>query len=212
MLIGIDMDDVLADFINPLIKFHNEVYGTSLTKEQVFSYAFWEVWGGTREEAIRKVAEFHKSNYYDLIQPTPGAVNAVGHLRKDHGLVVITSRPDNVREKTFEWIKRYFPYRFSGTYFAYNHHIQNKGKRKSEICRDLGVDVLIDDMLKYATECAENGTRVLLFNQPWNQSTELPPRMERVFSWNDVLEKLIYRYEKEQRILDGGRSKQFRII
>lgn len=64
MLIRIDLDDVLADFINSLIRFHNQTYGTDLTKDQFHSYNFWEVWGGNREEAIQKVYKFHTTHFY----------------------------------------------------------------------------------------------------------------------------------------------------
>ena len=55
MKIGIDLDQVLADLLPALIEFHNFTYGTVLTEKQFNSDKFWEVWGGTREEAIKKV-------------------------------------------------------------------------------------------------------------------------------------------------------------
>lgn len=191
MLIGIDLDDVLADFISALIKFHNEIYRTSLRKEHVFTYGLEKVWGGTREEAIEKIMDCYKSHYFSSILPVEGSVEAVSSLSKKNNLIIITSRHPIVKDKTINWLDKYFLKKFSEIYFTYNHWIQNKGKTKSEICSELGVDVLIEDSLEYTRECSANGTRVLLLNQPWNQSTELHSGIERVFSWNDVLEKLI---------------------
>jgi len=92
MLIAIDLDEVLAEFIDSFIEFHNAVYGTNLTRNNFFSYKFWEAWGGTRKEAINKVYEFHKTPYFKNIKPVEGAIEGVKKIGKKNKLIVITSR------------------------------------------------------------------------------------------------------------------------
>lgn len=58
MNVGVDLDEVLADFLPSLMDYHNENYGTDFKKEDFHSYQFWHVWGGTREEAIQKYMAF----------------------------------------------------------------------------------------------------------------------------------------------------------
>ena len=55
MNIGVDLDEVLGDFLSSLIQYHNTNYNSVLSREDFHSYKFWEVWGGTKEEAIQKL-------------------------------------------------------------------------------------------------------------------------------------------------------------
>lgn len=96
MRIGIDLDDVLAEFLEALIAYHNERYGTTLRTEDFMVYRFWEVWGGTRDEAE--------------------------------------------------------------------------------------IDILIEDSVDYAKECADGKRKVLLFERPWNRLTQIPDNIIRVRS------------------------------
>jgi uncharacterized HAD superfamily protein len=64
-----------------------------------------------------------------------------------------------------------------------------KKRLKSAMCKELGIQVMIDDHMSVAKDCAEAGIRVLLFDQPWNQG-ELPMGAERVHSWDEIVKKL----------------------
>lgn len=187
MLIALDLDEVLADFSTALIKFHNDTYSTSLTRDKIFTYSFWKVWGGTRGEAIQKVRKFYFTKYFKDMKPVPGSVYGVGEIIERHELVIITSRPNDFIEETSRWIEKYFPSRFNDIYFAYNQWIREKGNEsKLEICLNLGVDVLIEDSLEYAKECAKEGIEVLLLDCPWNQTKKLPKRIKRVYNWREI--------------------------
>lgn len=191
MLIGVDIDDVLADLVNPFTEFHNRTYGTSLTKENFIHYALWQVIGGTHEEDLRKMAEFEKTTYYSGMKPITGAISAIEILAANHNLIVITSRTYYMMDSTQRWINNHFPNKFQNVHFAQNY--QGTGldkKKKSEIVSELKVDFLIEDNFDYAAECARQGVKTLLFNQPWNQTHPLPRLVYRVYSWQDILHKL----------------------
>ncbi len=69
---------------------------------------------------------------------------------------------------------------------------QNKnGKKvtKADICLREGIECIIEDNGKYATECVEKGIRAYLFNRPWNTNF-LDPRLVRIESWREILEDL----------------------
>ena len=191
MVVGVDLDDVLFPFLpDGVIPWHNATYGTSLTREDFHCYRFWEVWGGTREEAIEKVDHFFQTQYADNITPLLGAVDAIDVLSRKHELVIITSRSENFAEQTRQWINTYFPNKFSGVHFTDYFTNNGGGRTKSSLCALLDVDVLIDDQLKYAHECA-NHSRVILFGDYcWNRcdDSELPPGTSRAASWKRVLE------------------------
>ena len=192
MRIGIDLDEVVGDSITAIIRFHNEKYGTRLTKDDFYSYDFWKVWGGTRDEAIKKVMEFFASDAAWSIDPMAGSMKALMELKeKGHELFIITHRNNDIVGKTEEWLEKHFPRVFAGAHFGNAYSFSGEGRKKSDICKELGVEVLVDDHMENVRDCASAGIRVLLFDQPWNrQETTLPPGVERVLSWEEVVGKI----------------------
>lgn len=186
MTIGVDLDEVLAGCLSAIIDYHNFTYHTTLVREQFHSYNLWEVWGGTKDEAIQKVYDFFQSPFAKQIQPISGAKEGVTALKNDHDLVIITSRPHDVALITHEWINKYFPNCFKGVNFA-NHFAKNgQPVSKATICDNLGVQIFIEDAAHYALECVKPGRKVLLFNNPWNKGVILPKGINRVCSWVEI--------------------------
>ena len=63
---------------------------------------------------------------------------------------------------------------------------------KGDVCRQLGVDILIDDYLEHALAAAECGIEVLLFGDyPWNRADGLPICVRRVRDWSHVADVLL---------------------
>ena len=67
MKIGIDVDDVIFEFLNSFLDFYNNKTGKKFLKEQFSSYYFWEITGETREEGVKLVDEFHNSDLFDWL-------------------------------------------------------------------------------------------------------------------------------------------------
>ena len=189
--IAIDMDDVLADFHTGFMNYNNLIYGTSLRREDFTTYQFNELWGGTVEEAIQRVNDFHRSVYFREILPLSDSIDSVGTLSKGNELVIITSRPTFTREETARWLDLFFKEKFSGIFYSSNHYSGTTGKSKSEFCKELGLSVLIDDSLDYVKQCPPLGISGILFGDyPWNQNGNLPSGIVRVKNWKEVLERL----------------------
>jgi uncharacterized HAD superfamily protein len=192
MIIGIDIDDVIADFVPIISLYHNELYGGSLSKADFISYDFWKVWGGTKEEAVRKVDEMFANSMYFLKIPTvENSIPSLARL-KEQGVVLhaITGRRNNAIQPTTEWIEKYFPNTFASTHFTNMHCLEGRSVKKSKICKELGVTILIEDFIDHALDCAENNIRVLLFDSPWNQNVPKHEKIEKVFSWDEILKKI----------------------
>jgi uncharacterized HAD superfamily protein len=191
--IGIDLDDVLADFIGALLLYHNETYGTKLEKRHVTNFSFDSLLGGTLEERIKKVNDFTNTRYSQDMKPIEGAVKGIGALSTFGELFVITSRQDSLKERTAEWIKKYFGNKFSNIFHSSNHYskAENSGKTKAQLCRELGISTLIDDSLDYIKKCPPIGVRGILFGDyPWNQDRNLPVNVSRAKDWKEVLEQI----------------------
>jgi uncharacterized HAD superfamily protein len=191
--IAVDIDDVLLDFHNTIRLWHNKNYGTFLEEGDFNSYFFNEVWGGTIQEAIQKVNEFHYSSEFRNAPPLSGSISAIETLSKEKELFLVTSRPYFVKKETEEWINTFFRDKFSGIFYASNHYskAKNLGKTKFQICQELGVSMLIDDSPDYIKQCSSKGINGILFGDyPWNRKVILPSRVLRVKNWEEFSQNL----------------------
>ena len=188
MLIAVDLDEVLADFMGAFLKYHNATYRTKLKREDFHTYDLWKVMGGDQSGSLRKVREFWRTEYAKDMRPVQGAFEAIRELALTHDLVIITSRDDILRNVTMEWINGHFKGMFSGVYFSYSRYRNNVRKTKAEICKSLGVNVLVEDDLQYAKEAANKGINAILFDAPWNQQEA--KGVQRAFFWEDVIERI----------------------
>ena len=190
MNIAIDIDEVLAQFLQAVIDYHNNTYNTNLTTDQFHTYHFWDTWGGTRQEAIDKVADFARSDYFPKIKPVEGAQEAIQILNQNHTLTVITARPETMEKETRLWLNTYFPKTFDQIFFTNHWTDECETRSKGDICNLVNADLLIEDNLDYAHDCLNGKRKVLLFNHPWNQSDDLPDSITGVQSWSEALEHI----------------------
>lgn len=186
--LAIDIDDVLAGFVPAMLEFHNARYGTNLRREDVYSYKFWEVWGTSQDEAIRRVVEFSRSGSLAELPLIDGARDAIRVLGRKYELHAVTARREEFSESTHQWLEVNFSGMFSGVHFA--DHLTDKHRSKGEICDEIGAVAIIDDSHANALDCLHPSRNVLLLDAPWNTRKEIPDGMQRVFSWRHVLEVL----------------------
>ncbi|MCC7574247.1 hypothetical protein KO361_01530 [Candidatus Woesearchaeota archaeon] len=187
MRIGVDLDEVLCEFLSGLIDFHNSVYGSSLVFDDFFSYNFWEVWGGDVEEAKLKVFAFYESDFFKNLKPVKGAVEGVKALGEIHELFIITARQEFIADKTKVWLDLFFPGLFKGLIIV--NHLSNSGvsRSKGDVCDELNISVMIEDSFGYAVDCLRNDRLVILFNKPWNVNKGIVKGIVRVNSWEDCV-------------------------
>ncbi len=189
--IGIDFDDVLMDFNDALFAYHNPIYGTNFTKEDVKSFDLELTWGCTREEAIKRCFEFYNAHSHYNANTVEGATQAIKRLSNDHDLIVVTSRPDSIKDQTINWLEKNFPKTFSQVIFT-NHYHGDVSKRisKADVCKVEGIQIFIDDNMDNALALAKEGINTFLFDAPWNQG-EIPENMTRVYSWEELVSRIL---------------------
>ncbi|KAF9301434.1 hypothetical protein BGZ74_006730 [Mortierella antarctica] len=198
-VIAVDLDEVLAKTTLAIADFHNDTYGTALTMDDFISYDYTKIWGGTREESIAKWRLFFDSPYFLKVEPVEGSLETLKLLKsRRFSLVIVTARQQFVADLTKKFVDRHYPGIFESIYFA-NHFLTEEekltfiSKPKSVICRDVHAQLLIDDSLENATEVANAGIPVLLFDlngsYKWNKlehGQNLPDKVTRVKSWKEI--------------------------
>eukprot|EP00897_Mesotaenium_endlicherianum_P007954 jgi/Mesen1/7187/ME000037S06546 len=152
-----------------------------------------KIWKCSQAEANHRVHQFFESEHFNNgIPAIPGARAALERLSSYCQLIVVTSRQHVIQEPTLEWLEHHYPGIFSSVHFGNHFALKGTARPKSEICKELGLEVLIDDNPRYATECAEHGIHVLLFDYnmsyPWSKSADGPvhPLIQRVRNWDEV--------------------------
>lgn len=192
--IALDFDDLIFPLMDELVPYVNSRHGWNYTLADYRTFEFEVLWGSTRQEAIEIVDTFFSE--LDLHpQPLSGAAEAVGTLRSaGHRLVVVTARHDELEHHTQLWIEQHLPGVFDDVQLCNSYQVDGRPtRRKVDVCRELGAEVLVDDSLGNVSEMAVAGGLGLLFgNYPWNRADELPPGVERMADWPAVLDRLLH--------------------
>jgi uncharacterized HAD superfamily protein len=123
-------------------------------------------------------------------KPSEPSIEAIKELPRNNTLIVVTAREDAHIEITHAWLNLHLPDIFNSVIFTnHNHADATKRRKKSEVCKEQNIDVFIDDSMSNVLDVSSVVKRVFLFDAPWNQG-ELPENAERVFGWDEIVEKL----------------------
>ncbi|MEI7558108.1 MAG: hypothetical protein WCJ45_04755 [bacterium] len=52
---------------------------------------------------------------------------------------------------------------------VFANHFSAQEKNKSELCKEHGINIMIEDNADYAKELADTGIKVYLLDKPWNK-------------------------------------------
>ena len=107
MRIGIDLDEILAEWMNSFIDFHNINYGTNLERKNFYTFDLWKPLDIKRGEERERINKFSKSNFYKNISPVEGSIEGIDNLQNNK-LFIITGRKNKNKSATLDWIAAFF--------------------------------------------------------------------------------------------------------
>lgn len=214
--VAVDVDEVLGSFLASLNVFIAERHSLNYDVSEYSVYDFMKVWRCSQAEANDRVHAFFESEHFkDGILPIPGAHESLIRLTSYCHLVVVTSRQHVIRKQTLNWLERHYSGIFGAVYFGNHFALEGKARPKSEICRSIGAQILIDDNPRYAVECATHGIEVLLFDYnncyPWSKTSDGPvhPLITRVQTWKEIENFFFARiHEKRERGTVGAQNQE----
>ena len=195
MRIAVDVDEVLGRFVHSLNAFCLERYGSLYHVNDYHVYDFAKVWNCSQDESNKRVHEFFTSRHFrEGIEVIPGSYESLLRLQQEFELVVVTSRQHVIEQHTVEWLEEHFPGIFDAVHFGNHFALEGTSRKKSEICREIGAHVLVDDNPWYAMECACAGIQVLLYDwneaYPWSKTDgghgPVHENITRVRDWHEV--------------------------
>ncbi len=178
---GIDVDEVLADFQGSTFPIIHQVTGRQMSKHD-WDGTFWDMFSiFTVEERKRIFAECERPGFCANLERNDGAVAAVEELRKHVDLYAVTSHfPSQtwVYERDW-WLKRYFG-------FDRSNIIHTSAKFL------VRVDALLDDKPETVVAWqAEHPTGLAMLWPIPNTRNMKEVDSFRVSGWDDVLQRVI---------------------
>ncbi len=187
-IIAVDIDDVLAQGTESLRLEVNRRLGVNLEpKHYAVPGEYWgyyeAVWQQHGLQGRISMEELNPQMIKDQshVPSFTEAYPVLARLKQDYDLVVVTARIPAFEEATHRWLKLHFADMFQGIYFA-GHH--NHAKNKGELCKELGVDWLIDDNIDHAHSALEKGIKVVLFGQyGWHIGKKVDEAVVRCNDW-----------------------------
>lgn len=166
--IALDFDNVLADTMNVWIKYYNDIYKKSLTKQDIKRWEFWIDLGIPEAEAF-KIFDKVWSDLEKLPLLEKGAEVIIKQLATIAEIDIVTA----VKTKIKTWLD------LNG--IVYNDIVY--GYKKTH----LEYSIFIDDSPSLAEEISKEKI-CLLYNQPWNQRIgKKNKNIIRIYSLNDAL-------------------------
>ena len=190
MKIGIDIDEGVTKYIESFLEFLKSEKNIFINYSEILNYHQVGASVKINNEQMHKFIYEHTNQEGVLLnlELCAGAFDSINFLDEIHEIFFVTFRHISNKDSPTKFFKKYFPNKdfkiiFSGDAWG-------GAKTKSEICKEKGIFLLIEDNLNYALECAFNGIQVILFDKPWNQEKDLPPNIFRVNGWKDALEKM----------------------
>lgn len=182
--IGVDLDDTVFEFMKSFLKIFEERYRKKISFEEVISYDLSFLTGLETDKIVELIKNIGNENFV-LCE---GAKESILELSENNKIFFITSRV--FRDGTLESLKKTFPKMNFDLIFSHNPYVKTGKKTKSEICRNLGINFMIEDDLIHSEKCAKEGVKTLLLEKPWNQSYEDNENIIRVTGWPEIVEKI----------------------
>lgn len=175
-VIGIDLDNTLADTDQIIRKIIFERLNIISTKGQITSWSYSESLGFPKAIEEEIFSEFHK-NYLSKISIKDNAQKALTIIKKEYLVWIITHRPKSTKRDTELWLSK--------NKLHYNKLIFTKNKTK--FYRKLLF--LIEDNGENAKIFADKWGKVFLFDSPWNFEYKTK-NIIRVTNWNEIINHL----------------------
>ena len=185
MKIGLDCDDVLANFTLDLASAYNRRYGTSYNPEDfVPDFSHFERLLGL--PGIRNLWELFQDHSYNLsMKPVKGAVAGVKELVSlGAELLVVTNRVKTSPQITQQWLEQNFGPVFSDVLYGGN------GSSKGEICRQKEISLFVDDLPQNVYNLRDHGIKTLVLDYHWNREVEESHFIKRILDWEELVQEV----------------------
>jgi len=189
--IAIDCDDVLAETVDALLEYYNyNIHWKPIRRNDMVAHEFNNIkkYHYSFEERYQKDLDFFLNHdALHRIKPVEWSKEILLKFKEMwHILYVVTGRPDELKQHTYDWIQIHYPDIFEDIYFL--NLDKPDGIPKSEVCLKLDVEFLIDDDIRFARDAASKWVKVYLLEKPWNReyNQSIDKWVVKIKNWNEI--------------------------
>lgn len=182
--VGVDCDGILCQFDKGYVPLLREASGLPFPRLGEEGWPdCWNYEEGVTTEQYHKVWEQIKSsdNFWATLPPHEGAETFLFGLKKldDIEVYFITHRPgETAKKQTEEWLRNH-------GYDKANVVVTSK---KGEACRDLDVDIYIDDKVENCEDVRDTSmTECFMLARPWNKDIDEIYRLASLKEFMDII-------------------------
>ena len=157
MRIAVDIDSTLHHYWDQLSAIARRRFGVELAYEQQLT---WGIAVLEPEQVHECVTETHTPEHVLAAVPYPGAVETIrGWHEAGHFIQITSHRSRRAHEATARWLEQ----------IGLPHDELYCSWDKISRCREIGIDLLIDDSPVNLARAAEAGIRPATIEHPWNR-------------------------------------------
>ena len=146
MIVAVDLDEVVFNFIDPYFEFLSEKYGRKLTRADMTDWSSERMGFIPRGSSRENLLEFGRLDGFRNLPFMPGAEKGLFDLTNHHSVVFITSREPEARYDT-EAVLDETGYGHIPLYFS-----NSQGTTKGMILANMNAHYLIDDNPEFINE------------------------------------------------------------
>ncbi len=205
MRLGVDLDDVIAICAVPYLRRFAQEYGVELPDEREIGWHLLREMDARvpPDERDRFRMKLYGGTFFselDIYEDCPTVLERL--VQRGHEIYFITARNERRRMVTETWLREkgilqharavhLKPHgEFRPDYPRGRYDPESSAVYKLGLAQELRLEAFCEDDVVIARTLAENGVRVLLFDQPWNRQVA-HPRITRVAGWSAVGDLLL---------------------
>lgn len=189
MKIGIDIDNVISNFNDELLKEFLE-HDKELRNTGIINANAYYIKRGMFDWSQEEIDDFYYKNIERIAKNLKVINKAPEYIKKlkekGYEIYIISGRDNgeysNPHKMTRDWLKKYnIDYDKLILTNAYNPF------EKAKACLENKVDIMIDDSISVCTEIANNGITAILMDTPYNRNVD---NIKRVYNWEEIYNEL----------------------
>ena len=184
MVILVDMDDVLEQLVEAMVRYNNIHYGTNVKSGDVVEWNLTKAFPMLTREQV--YSPEYDEDFWATVDPMPDADRVLRRLMEEgHEVYVVTaSFYETLKQKMDDLLFRWYPF------LDWNHVIVTTNKQMIQ------GDVLIDDGPHNLTG---GDYRKILFDRPHNRDfDEKSVGAIRVYDWEEIYEQICLMAELQE--------------
>ena len=186
--IALDLDEVLCPFARPFHSFHSR--RPRCLSKPMKHYNFARHYGMSDHQSKLEVASFYNSKECADITPLEFSQDAVSLLNEQYLLTIVTGRQYYARDVTYDFIDTYFHGMFKDVIFTNSFSLNGPEVSKSDVCKDIGAGLLIDDNLNTCIDVTNEELDAYLFGDyDWNRGSSKNAyiHIPRISNWENFI-------------------------